>query len=370
MEDRSKIHVVHILHSFDTGGMEKGIAMVIKNSIATFKHTIICLTKTGESKKLLPKHIEIIEMKKKEGNSLFFILRLTKTIKNLKPDIVHTRNWGGFDGVIAAKLAGIKHIFHGEHGWSMDDPYGLNKKRMFIRRGLDRFVNHYTCVSRQIESWLINGIKVKKPVIQIYNGVDCHLYSPGAGVAIRSDLGIQTHTIVFGIVARLDPIKNHKTLIKVFNDINKVWPDTCLLIAGKGTEEKYLKSIACQNVHFLGNRSDIAELLKGLDVFVLPSFNEGISNTILEAMASGLPVVASDRGGNPELIKPDQNGMLFDPDSQEALKSCLSEYVQDSTLRKRHGDNGREMAQKLYSINTMADEYKSVWENMGIKSLK
>lgn len=370
MENGSKIHIAHVLHSFDTGGMEKGIATVIENSISTFKHTIICLTKSGKSKKLLPRDIEIIEMNKKEGNSLFFVLRLAKTIKKLNPDIVHTRNWGGFDGVIAAKLAGIKYVFHGEHGWSMDDPYGLNKKRVFIRQVLDRFVTCYTCVSKQIESWLINEIKVKKPVIQIYNGVDCDLYSPGLGMAIRSDLGIKTGTIVFGIVARLDPIKNHKALIKVFSSINKVWPDTCLLIAGKGTEEKYMQSIACHGVHFLGNRSDIPDLLRSIDVFVLPSFNEGISNTILEAMASGLPVVASDRGGNPELIKSDQNGMLFDPDSEEALKICLAKYIQDSELRKCHGNNGRKMAKKLYSVKTMADDYKSVWENIGIQSLK
>jgi len=364
LKNDNKIHVAHILYSFDTGGMEKGIATVIKNSIPCFKHTIICLTKSGKSKKLLPKHIEIIEMNKKEGNSLFFVLRLAKTIKKLSPDIVHTRNWGGFDGIVAAKLAGIKHVFHGEHGWSMDDPYGLNKKRVFIRQVLDRFVNRYTCVSRQIENWLINEIKVKKPVMQIYNGVDCDLYSPGGGMAIRSDLGIKTDTIVFGIVARLDPIKNHKALIKVFNSIHKLWPDTCLLIAGKGTEAKYLQSIASNDVHFLGNRSDISELLRSFDVFVLPSFNEGISNTILEAMASGLPVVASDRGGNPELIKPDQNGMLFDPDSEEALKNCFVKYVQDSELRRQHGTVGREMAKKLYNIDTMVDDYKSAWKNL------
>jgi sugar transferase (PEP-CTERM/EpsH1 system associated) len=342
--------------------MEKGIATVIKNSISSFKHTIICLTKSGMSKKLLPKQIEIIEMNKKEGNSLFFVLRLAKTIKKLSPDIVHTRNWGGFDGVIAAKLAGIKHIFHGEHGWSIEDPYGLNKKRVFIRRILDRFVSCYTCVSKRIENWLINEIKVKKPVIQIYNGVDCDLYVPGDGARMRSDLGIKKNTMVFGIVARLDPIKNHKALITVFNDINKVWQDTCLLVAGTGTEEKDLQSIASHDVHFLGNRSDIPDLLRSLDVFVLPSFNEGISNTILEAMASGLPVVASDRGGNPELVKSGRNGMLFDPDSEGALKNCLTRYVQDSALRKYHGSNGRKMAQKLYSINTMVYDYKSAWK--------
>ena len=364
MKNKRKIHVVHVLYSFDTGGMEKGIATVINNSLLDFKHTIICLTKSGKSKELLPGHIEIIEMNKKEGNSLFFVFRLAKKIKTLNPDIVHTRNWGGFDGVLAAKLAGIKHVVHGEHGWSMEDPHGLNKKRVFFRRILDRLVSCYTCVSKQIESWLINDIKVKKPVIQVYSGVDCEFFPPGNGAFIKPDLGINENTIVFGIVARLDPIKNHKTLIKAFARINKIWPDTCLLIAGKGDQEKYLQSIAGNNVHLLGNRTDIPDLLKCIDVFVLPSFNEGVSNTILEAMAAGLPVVASDRGGNPELIIHGHNGMLFDPESHEALTTCLIKYLEDSELRKQHGTAGREMAANLYSIDTMVDDYKSAWINL------
>lgn len=367
MKNERKPHVAHILYSFGTGGMEKGIATVIKNSFSDFKHTIICLTRSGQSKELLPGHVEIIEMNKKEGNSLFFVLRLAKRIKILRPDIVHTRNWGGFDGVIAAKLAGVNYVLHGEHGWSMEDPFGLNGKRVFIRRILDRFINGYTCVSKQIENWLLNDIKVKNKVLQIYNGVDNEIYCPGKDeVGIKSDMGIKNNMIVFGIVARLDPIKNHIALINAFNRMNKIWPDTCLLIAGSGSQEKKLQAIAHKNIHFLGNRSDISDLLKCIDVFVLPSFNEGISNTILEAMAVGLPVLASDRGGNSELIAHGKNGMLFDPENHEALKNCLVQYIKGAELRKQHGNVGREMVKRIYSIDRMVDAYKSAWENMKI----
>ncbi|NOX35790.1 MAG: glycosyltransferase, partial [Deltaproteobacteria bacterium] len=266
--------------------MEKGLATIINHASPEFKHTIVCMTKSGASKFLLRDDIKIIEMNKKEGNSLFFIFRLMKVFKQLNPDIVHTRNWGGLDGVIAARLAGISHIVHGEHGWSMDDPDGLNRKRVFIRRVINLFIKKYTCVSRQMKTWLEKDIKVGKEVIQIYNGVDCNLFCPGRDNALKSELGIDPGTIVMGIVARLDPIKNHAGLIKAFNKVHAEHPHTCLLIIGEGSERAKLEEISGSGIIFLGNRPDVYGLLKCMDIFILPSFNEGISNTILEAMAS------------------------------------------------------------------------------------
>lgn len=368
MAQGKKTHIVHILYSFGTGGMEKGIATVVNNSLSRFDHTILCLVKSGKSKALLSKKVKIIEMHKKEGNSLFFIFRLARKLRELNPDIVHTRNWGGFDGVIAAKLAGVRYIFHGEHGWSMDDPYGLNRKRVIIRRIMDRFIHGYTAVSRQIQEWLLRDIRVSRPVVQICNGVDCKRYSPGDGSIRRQNLVPGRDCFVFGIVARLDPIKNHHTLIRVFNRINKAWPQTCLLVAGNGPEMERLKTIACDNVKFLGNRPDVPDLLRCMDVFVLPSLNEGISNTILEAMESGLPVAASDRGGNPELVVPSVNGVLFDPENEEELENSIVRYIADKDLIRTHGDNGRSMALTRYSIDAMVTGYTSAWSTIRQRS--
>jgi len=367
VESENPLHVVHLVHSFGTGGMEKGIATLINHSSSEFKHTIVCLTQSGDSRHLLRGGVEIIEMNKKEGNSLFLIFRLMKAFKRLKPDVVHTRNWGGLDGVIAARLSGIKAIIHGEHGWSMDDPDGMNPKRVFIRRIINRFISCYTCVSRQMKTWLETDIKVGKQVFQIYNGVDFERFFFQKNKSLKSEIGISPETIVLGIVARLDPIKNHSGLIKVFNSIYKKNSKICLLVIGDGPERSKLEKMNKGGILFLGNRSDVHTLLNCIDIFILPSFNEGISNTILEAMAAGLPVIASDRGGNPELVKHRVTGMLFQPDDWVSLENLIITYIQNPGLRKYHGFKGRQDMEKKYSVHQMVKGYESVWKTISQK---
>src|SRR5208337_5441558 len=101
-----------------------------------------------------------------------------RTLKTLRPDVVHTRNWGGMDGILAARLAGVRAIVHGEHGWGMEDPYGLKPKRVMVRRFISLWVREYTCVSQKMENWLLDVIGVRKRITQIYNGVDSQKYHP------------------------------------------------------------------------------------------------------------------------------------------------------------------------------------------------
>jgi hypothetical protein len=102
-----KVRVVHILHSFGTGGLEKGVATIISHASNSFEHIILCLSTSGESNRLLPSDTKIYELHKPAGNAFFFLLKLARTLRKLKPDVVHTRNWGGVDGVIAARFAGV-----------------------------------------------------------------------------------------------------------------------------------------------------------------------------------------------------------------------------------------------------------------------
>ncbi len=181
---------------------------------------------------------------------------------------------------------------------------------------------------------------------------------------MRGNLGLSQETIIFGIVARLDPIKNHTTLINTFKHIQEKFSDVCLLIIGDGPERQKLENTAGKNVLFLGQRTDINELLNCMDVFILPSFNEGISNTILEAMAASVPVIASHRGGSPELIKHQENGFLFEPDDPKALEEFMLEYTCKPELRKRHGRKGRQDAEQHYSIEKMVRNYEKVWKEV------
>jgi len=359
----SKIPIVHIVHSFGTGGMEKGIAMLINKGSDRFEHVVVCLTRSGHSKTLLNKDVRFFELHKPPGNSIRFIRRLSRLLKRLKPCIVHCRNWGGTDGIIAARLAGIRAVVQGEHGWDMGDQDGLNSKRIIARRLISHLVARYSCVSGHMHAWLLEKVRVKKPVRQIYNGIDTSRYCPGAkDGALMKSLGIRETDFVIGTVGRLDPIKNHPFLIDAFLKTHRDFPDSRLIVVGDGPEMPSLrKMVDDPSILMLGARDDVPSLMRLFDVYSLTSFNEGISNTILEAMASGLPVIATHVGGNPELIRDGKNGFLFESGDQLAFCKAMIRYMQDEGLRKRHGTAACRYVVENFSIERMTAGYEDMY---------
>lgn len=361
----SKIRIAHILYSFGTGGLEKGIATLARNSSEDIEHIIVCLSVSGASEKLLPSGVQIVELHKAPGNSPAFLWKLSRTIKSLCPSVVHTRNWSGMDGIIAARMAGIGSIVHGEHGWGMEDPDGLNSKRILVRRFLRHWVREYTCVSKSIESWLKKTIRVKRPVSQIYNGVDIDLYSPTKDKAgIRQSLGLANDSFLVGIVGRLDPIKNHSILFQAIETVRKQIPKVCLVVAGDGPERDRLEREAGRSTVFLGNRADVPELLRALDLFVLPSLNEGISNTILEAMASGLPVAATRVGGNPELVLDGSTGRLLPPCDPAAIVNAIMDFFENPTFRDSCSRAARDRIVANFGVDVMVEGYERVYRRV------
>lgn len=360
----NSLTVAHILHSFGTGGMEKGVATLVSNASEQMRHVIICLTQAGNSVRLLPKETEIIELNKRPGNSIQFYHRLAKLLKQLKTDVVHTRNWGGTDGIIAARLAGIRSVVHSEHGFGPDNPYGSIPRRIWIHRLLSPWVKEYIVLSASLKDWFTEQVKVKKNITQIINAVDTAQYAPGDGFMMRKALGISQDAFVVGIVASLNTIKDHPTLIQAFKIVQAQINNSILLIAGDGPERMKLEKMGGQGIRFLGNRDDIPELMKVFDVFALTSVNEGISNTILEAMATGLPVVASRVGGNPELVVDGSTGILFTPKDSEQLASDLLTYAKSDHLRMTHGFKGRQRVEEKFSIQAMVVQYETVWRQV------
>lgn len=357
-----KIKVLHILHSFGIGGLEKGVAMLINNASPEFEHEILCLTQSGDSSKLIPANTKIYEMHKPKGNSISFIWQLAGMIRRIKPDVTHTRNWCGMDGVIAARLAGCNKIIHGEHGWSMDDPQGDKNRRKLARRWLSLGIKELTAVSQQIKNWLENEVQVFPPVSQIYNGVESSTaFDLPVNSGLRQELGLFDSAMLVGTVGRLDPIKDHSGLIRAFQEVRLHVPASHLVIIGEGPERKNLEILQTDGIHLLGMRTDVNAILQQLDLFVLPSLNEGISNTILEAMAAGLPVVATAVGGTPELLRHGKNGLLVAPRDYTALSQALKRYLNDQQLRAVHGKLNRCLADEKFSIRAMVAGYEDVW---------
>ena len=371
MSNHSKIKILHVLHSFNMGGLENGVVNLVNNSDQNiFAHEICCVTKSGSAALRLKRRIPIYEMHKRDGNDWSLIPKLVKLIKNVRPDIVHTRNWGTVDSIVAAKLAGVRTVIHGEHGWNMDDPMGQNIRRRLVRKVLSGMVNYFVAVSEDIKQWMINSIGIKNTkVSKILNGVNTDKFCPIDNIGVRNSLGFSSKDIVIGTVGRLDPIKDQRLLLQAFSYLKHEKKNLCLVLVGDGPQKRNLESVKktlpCgDRVVFLGERDDVDKILSAFDLFVLPSRNEGISNTILEAMATGLPVIATNVGGNPELVKHGHSGLLFPPGDCHALVDALNFYIeQNPYMIEIHGRNARERAIRDFSLQRMVKQYETLYQS-------
>mgnify|MGYP005844852711 CR=1 FL=1 len=371
-----RIKLLHVLHSFDIGGVENGVANLINHSSRDrFSHDICCITRSGDSRhKLVDEHVKIYELNKQPGNDWHIIPRLAKLLGRVKPDIVHTRNWGTIDAIPAARVAGVPIVVHGEHGWNLNDPLGRNAKRRITRRVLSFGVTRFVAVSEDIRQWFIKKVGIQSSKIKtIINGVDTKKYRPSNALDKKAGHGL-AHRIIIGSVGRLDPIKQYDLLIYAFTALAEERNDLALVIIGDGPDRLRLESIIkdspCPDRIFLyGARHDVADFYSIFDIFALVSRNEGISNTILEAMACGLPVVATRVGGNPELVGHMETGLLVSSVSTAEIYGALKYYLENPVQRGYHGKNGRKRTENHFSINHMVQEYQSLYTQLAKKAM-
>lgn len=367
--DSRKINIMHVLYSLDIGGLENGVVNLINRMDSDkFSHSICCIDQSGRyAEKLNRQDVKIFEMKKGDRREFLLPLKLARLFSKNRVDIIHTRNWGAVDGIAGARLVGIPVIIHGVHGRDATDPDGCNRKRLFIQKGLSYFVDRYITVSRDLRNWLITKAGVQEKKVQtIWNGVDTVKFNPEGKDLVRSKYGYKDEDIVIGIVGRLDPVKDQQLLIKSFSLLTKNYPHLILLIIGDGPcregLEKMAKDLGLQNkVRFLGIRTDVPEVLKLLDIFVLPSIIEGISNTILESMATGVAVVATSVGGNPELVVDGETGYLVPKQDTIAMAKALEQYIENRKLIKSHGVSGRERIVREFSLDRMVAKYEETY---------
>lgn len=365
--------IAHVIYRLAVGGTENGLVNLLNRLPQDrFRHAIICLTEvTDFADRITAGNVQLFELNKSPGKDPAFYRRFWRLMRRLQPTIVHTRNLGTLDLAPIAALAGVPVRIHGEHGWDASDPQGTNAKYRLLRRACDRFIHGYVAVSSDIAEWLhtVIGIRPRK-VHEIRNGVDTERFCPGGDAASLPFESSGSGATVVGTVARLDPIKGLNVLLEAFEAVversrgGRSRPR--LVIVGDGPEfgrlESDLKSKDLSDLVWLsGARSDVPALLRSFDIFALSSLNEGTSNTILEAMSTGLPVVATNVGGNPRLLLHDVTGELVPAKSPADLADALSRYLDDGERRERHGRAGRERAQQEFSIAAMASAYQRMY---------
>lgn len=362
-----KLHVVHVVYWLRVAGLENGVVNLVNRLEGEQKHTIVCIEDVGPLAARLSDNIEIVDLSREMKRDRFFPLRMSRLFRRLRPDIVHSRNWAAMDAIPAASLARVPRVVHGEHGREASDPTGCNKRRRLIRRMFSPMVDRFVTVSEDLRAWLVADVGISsRKVICIHNGVDVDRFRGGRRQAGRKALGLNDEAVAVGAVGRLEPVKDHATLLEAFARIPDKNPDLHLFVIGDGSRRKELEARAKaldlrDRAHFIGEKDDIPTVLNGLDLYVISSIAEGISNTVLEAMATGLPVVATRVGGNPELVTENINGMLVPVGDAETMADALTRYILSAELRRSHGQASRQRVIDQFSLDRMAEDYSRLY---------
>jgi len=368
---KSPIKVMHILHTLGTAGLQKGVVNLANQlNPMDFEISICCLEKSGVFEKRLNPGTKVFVMNKPPGIDYVLPLRLAKLFRREKPMIVHTHDLGTYlYGAIGAKLALGPKIIHGEHGGLLQ-PSESRPKDLMLRRCLSYVTDVIHTMSADLKHALVRMTRINpKKIITILNGVELEKFKRVPNSRLRTMLGIGSEEFVIGAVSRIAPVKNFELLIRVIPEVNRAGIYPKVLFVGDGPSLSNLKSLTEEyhleeQILFLGDRSDVPELLNVMDIFVLPSFSEGPSNSILEAMATGLPVIATDVGGNPELVVHNETGFLFPSEDAAILTQRILELASDAEKRHRMGALGRKRVEELFTLEKMMQNYEQLYRNV------
>jgi len=363
------------MYRFDVGGLENGVVNLINHMPAdAYRHAIISLTEiTDFRRRILRDDVQFIALNKKPGHSLWLYPRLLKIFRALKPDIVHTRNLGALELVVPAWAAGVPVRIHGEHGRDVGDLDGTNKKYQWLRRLYRPFVTYYIALSRDLEQYLTQVVGMAgSRVAQIYNGVDAERFAPALKrQPIEGCPFADANEWLIGTVGRMQTVKNQVDLAKAFVLALQIEPELQqilrLVMVGDGPLRNesmaVLEQAGCAGKAWLpGERNDVPDVLRGLDCFVLPSLAEGISNTILEAMACGLPVIATDVGGNGELIEVGKTGVLVPAGDVPAMAMQIVALARQRQKARAMGREGRKRVEQKFSMMAMVRQYQELYD--------
>lgn len=369
-------HVMHLVHRFDTGGLENGIVNLINHMPeAAYRHTVVALTEvTAFRRRITRDDVGFVSLNKAPGQGVWTYPRIWRLLRELRPQVLHTRNLGPLEMQLPAALAGVRARVHGEHGRELNDLDGSNRRLQRVRRLYKPFIHRYVALSQDLERYLRNRIGIAPERIrQIYNGVDTRRFHPAADGPrpVADDPFAGTDCWRIGSVGRMQGVKNPLLLAQAFVRALALQPSmrerARLVMTGDGPERArvvaLLQEAGVAELAWLpGERADVADILRSLDAFVLPSLAEGISNTILEAMASGLPVLATAVGGNAELVADGRTGAIVPSADADAMAHVLVQWYEQPESAVALGRAGRAQAERRFSLGAMVGAYQTLYD--------
>jgi glycosyltransferase involved in cell wall biosynthesis len=340
--------------------------------------TVVCLERGGYlADELTNRGVPVIGPIKKTGNDPTAPFRLAGILREHRVDVAHCHNWGGLvDTVLAAKLARMIPVLHTQHGLDYGFSHSPDHKRSRLRTAMKALacqgVTRIATVSHEVAQMVTREWRVPPSrVTVVHNGV--RVPAPGEGSEIRSqwrrELGVGESDVLIGTVAVFRPVKDLHTMLEATALIARETPRARLVLMGAGPQKEELEAAVERLglksvVHFPGFRRDASQLLPALDVFVLSSLSEGISLALLEAMAAGVPVVATSVGGNVEILQKPASGLLVPPRSPHELAGAILSLMNDSTRRSELSAGGRQRVEEAFSLNHMIRAYGALYASL------
>ena len=368
--------IVHVLFRFDVGGLENGVVNLINHMPPQlYRHAVVALTEvTSFRSRVQRDDVEFVALHKPPGHAFGLYPRLYRLFKTWRPAVVHTRNLAALEVAMPAWAAGVPVRIHGEHGRDVDDLDGLSRKHQWIRRAYRPFVQHHVALSRDLAGYLEHRVGVApRHISQIYNGVDAARFRPAPQRQPISGCPFQAPSQwLVGTVGRMQAVKDQLLLAEAFVQALRDEPGLRsrlrLVMIGDGplrrAAQELLQAQGVADLAWLpGERNDVADIMRGLDCFVLPSRAEGVSNTILEAMASGLPVIATEVGGNAELVDAGRSGALVPARDAHAMAGRLRELASAPEQAAEWGREGRRLVEQRFSLEAMVDRYRQLYDS-------
>jgi glycosyltransferase involved in cell wall biosynthesis len=364
---RQHLCVLHIVNSLDPGGMENGVVN-LANAFGTrgWNIHVACLEKRGAFTQRLTHPERVTDHGKSGGFTPRVILSLARLICDLRPDVVHSHNLGPLIYGSLATLGGHRGtLLQGEHSLLTDEE--RTPRRIRQRRWLYRTCRAVHTVSRTMRTQLTDlGFSAEKITV-VANGVDTTHFTAGIRQEARATLQLPADALVIGLVGRFGPFKRHALLIEAFNGIARQFPAAhLLLVGGGGSEEEPVRTHAAAipaggRIHFTGFQNDPRPSYHALDLLVIPSVNEGLSNAALEAMSCGVPVLAQAGCGHEEIISPGIDGWISRLETVEALATQLAALLATPHRLIDFGKTAREKVRQQFSLETMVAAYESLY---------
>ncbi len=366
-----KIKIMQITHDLNYGGLQKLVVDISKNLDKSRYQVSVCVLREGGplEEELLKEDIKIIKLPPaNNGIDYLSFWKLFKIFREERPNIIHTHNTQPFvEGGIAAILAKTPVHVHTDHGRQFPD----KRRYMFAEWVFSHFANQMVAVSENLKKDISKYESISPDKIKvILNGIDGNKYKNKIDKnKKRQELNIDNrYNPILGFVGRLSSEKGLTYLIKAMKNLVKEFPNILLLIVGDGglleelTQEA--KALGLENnIRFLGPRPDINEILGILDVFVLPSLREGLPLVLLEAAAASLPIIATEVGGNKQVVTDGINGFIVKPGDVISLYNAIKQLIIDEGMRKEFGCKSFDLFINNFTIDKMIKEYETIYQD-------